>query len=57
MKLVAATILSRFQLALTNNRPMLPVRRGLTIAPPASFKMVVKNRVPEAKKPEKCQVF
>lgn len=44
MKLVAATILSRFQLALTNNRPMLPVRRGLTIAPPASFKMVVKDR-------------
>ena len=45
MKLVTATILSRFQLALTNNRPLLPVRRGLTIAPPASFKMVVKNRI------------
>lgn len=44
MKLVTATILSRFQLALTNNSSLLPVRRGLTIAPPASFKMVVKNR-------------
>ena len=44
MKLVTATILSRFQLALTSNRPLLPVRRGLTIAPPASFKMIVKNR-------------
>ncbi|MBE9046395.1 cytochrome P450 [Pleurocapsales cyanobacterium LEGE 10410] len=42
MKLVTATILSRFQLALTSNQKMLPVRRGLTIAPPASFKMVVK---------------
>ena len=45
MKLVTATILSRFQLALTNKRPMLPVRRGLTIAPPASFKMVVTNKI------------
>ena len=45
MKLVSATILSRFQLALINNRPLLPVRRGLTIAPPASFKMVVKNKI------------
>ena len=44
MKLVAATIIPRFQLALTSNRPMLPVRRGLTIAPPASFKMIVKNQ-------------
>lgn len=45
MKLVAATILSRFQLALTSNRPMLPVRRGLTLAPPASFTMKVKDRI------------
>ena len=41
MKLVIATILPRFQLELTSNRPMLPVRRGLTLAPPNSFKMVV----------------
>jgi cytochrome P450 len=39
MKLVTATILSRFQLELTSKRQMLPVRRGLTLAPPASFKM------------------
>lgn len=44
MKLVMATILPRFQLALTNPRPMYPVRRGLTLAPPASFKMVVKSK-------------
>ena len=43
MKLVTATILSRFQLDLVNKRPLLPVRRGLTIAPPSSFKMVIKS--------------
>ena len=41
MKLVTATILSRFQLDLVSKRPLLPVRRGLTIAPPSSFKMVL----------------
>ena len=40
MKLVTATILSRWQLELTSKRQMLPVRRGLTLAPPASFEMV-----------------
>ena len=39
MKLVTATILSRWQLKLESDRLMLPVRRGLTLAPPASFKM------------------
>ena len=41
MKLVLATVLSRFELALTNNRPLKPVRRGLTLAPPASMRMIV----------------
>jgi cytochrome P450 family 110 len=41
MKLVTATILSRWQPELTSKRQMLPVRRGLTIAPPASFKMTL----------------
>ena len=45
MKLVTATILSRCQLELMSDRSMLPVRRGLTIAPPSSFKMVVKNQI------------
>ena len=40
MKLVTATFLSRFELSLTSKRPMLPVRRGLTLAPPASFEMI-----------------
>ena len=44
MKLVTTTILANFELNLTGDRPMKPVRRGLTIAPPASFKMIVKNK-------------
>jgi hypothetical protein len=35
-------VLFRFQLALTNKRPLSPVRRGITLAPPAYFKMVIK---------------
>ncbi|HEY9651989.1 MAG TPA: cytochrome P450 [Coleofasciculaceae cyanobacterium] len=40
MKLVLATILSHFQLALTDSRPVKPVRRGLTMAPPSNLRMV-----------------
>ena len=45
MKLVTATILSRFQFKLVNNRPLSPVRRGLTIAPPTSFKMKIEQKI------------
>ena len=45
MKLVIATVLSRFQLKLASNSRMLPVRRGLTIAPPSSFKIIVANKI------------
>ena len=45
MKLVTATILSKFQLALTNNRPLSPARRGLTLSAPSSFKMRVKQSI------------
>lgn len=44
MKLVLATILSRFQLALVNNRPVRPVRRGLTVAPPSGLRMIATNQ-------------
>ncbi len=44
MKLVLATIVSRFELALTDNRPIKPVRRGLTYAPPGNLRMVVTQR-------------
>ena len=40
MKLVLATILSRFQVSLVNKRPLRPVRRGLTLATPAGMRMV-----------------
>ena len=41
MKLVIATLLSHWQLKLTSRRPLNPIRRGLTIAPPSSFKMML----------------
>lgn len=41
MKLVLATIVSRFQLSLVDRRPVKPVRRGVTVAPPATMQMVV----------------
>lgn len=42
MKLVIKKILSRIELALINNRPVRPIRRGLT-AGPTPFRMVVKK--------------
>jgi len=41
MKLVLATIMSKLQLALVNQRPIKPVRRGLAIAPPNHLRLVV----------------
>jgi cytochrome P450 len=47
MKLVLATMLSRYQLALTDQRPVKPVRRGVTLAPPATLRMVVTSHRPQ----------
>lgn len=44
MKLILATILLHFQLALTHSRPVKPVRRGVTLAPPKGMRMVVKRQ-------------
>jgi cytochrome P450 len=44
MKLVLATILSRFQVSLVNKSPVRPVRRGLTLAAPAGMRMVANCR-------------
>jgi cytochrome P450 len=44
MKLVLATILSRYELKLVGNRPVKPTRRGLTVAPPGSMRMVVSQQ-------------
>lgn len=46
MKLVLAMILRRYQLELVNQRPVKPVRRGLTVAPPSGLKLRVKERKP-----------
>lgn len=40
MKLVLMTILSLFKLSLVDQRPVQPVRRGLTLAPPGNLRMV-----------------
>ncbi len=45
MKLVTTTILSSFELDLIKKQPIKPVRRGLTMAPPPSLTMVVKNKI------------
>ncbi|MEA5534922.1 cytochrome P450 [Crocosphaera sp. XPORK-15E] len=49
MKLILVTVLSRWQLELKDSKPMLPVRRGLLLAPPNDFQMVVKAKKTTAK--------
>lgn len=44
MKLVLATILSRFELASLSGHPVKPVRRGITIVPSGGVPVVVKNK-------------
>jgi cytochrome P450 len=44
MKLVLAKIVSRFQLVLADSRPVKPVRRGFTLAPPSDMQMVLTAR-------------
>lgn len=44
LKLSIATLLADFDLALLHSRPLLPARRGLTMAPPASMKLRIKAR-------------
>jgi unspecific monooxygenase len=50
MKIVLASIVSRFELALADNRPVKPVRRGLTMVPAGDLKMVVKGERQEKKR-------
>jgi cytochrome P450 len=47
MKLVLATILSRFQLSVSDRRPIKPVRRAVTVAPPGGMRMVATQRQPQ----------
>ena len=47
MKLILVTVLSRWQLTLTDSKPMLPVRRGLLLAPPDGFRMLATGIHPQ----------
>ncbi len=50
MKLVLATIMSKYELTLANKKPEKPSRRGVTMAPANGVKMIVKGeRVREQK--------
>lgn len=40
MKLALATIISKYRLTKSDRRPVKPVRRGLTLSPPANMRMV-----------------
>jgi len=51
MKIALATILSEFQLSLVNQRPVYPVRRGLTLAAPAGMQMIPTVQVTRASIP------
>ncbi len=50
MKLVLATILSQWQLALADSKPVKPVRRGLLMAPSDGVRMVVKGKRPQSQR-------
>jgi len=45
MKLVLAKVLSQYSLELAENRPVMPVRRGVTMAPAGGVPLVVKGRI------------
>ena len=44
MKLVLATIISNYQLALADNQPVKPQRRGVTLAPAGGIQMMLKGK-------------
>ncbi len=51
IKLVLATILSRYQLSLVNHQPEKPQRQGVTIGPSSGVKMLVKAQRTPFKSP------
>lgn len=50
MKLVLATILSNYQLALADSQPVKPQRRGFTIAPAGGVRMVLQGQRQDKKR-------
>ncbi|MDZ8050503.1 MAG: cytochrome P450 [Aulosira sp. ZfuVER01] len=51
MKIVLATILSHFQVSGVSKHPVYPVRRGLTVAPPAGMRMIARPQIKRASTP------
>jgi cytochrome P450 len=51
MKLVLATVLSNFQLALVDNRPIKAVRRGITLTPSKGVPMIMTSQIKRASTP------
>ena len=47
MKLVLATVLSRWQMQLADSKPVKPVRKGLLFSPAGGVKMMVKGKRPQ----------
>lgn len=43
MKIVIATVLKKYQLALAEKKPVKPVRRGVTVAPAGGIKMMLES--------------
>jgi unspecific monooxygenase len=44
MKLVLATLLTRYELGLANNKPETPQRRGVTLAPARGVQLIIKGQ-------------
>lgn len=44
MKLVLATMISRYQMTLASNKPEIPQRRGVTLAPGTGVKLVLNGK-------------
>ncbi|MGD1866774.1 MAG: cytochrome P450 [Phormidesmis sp.] len=44
LKLSIATLLADFEMTLPHSRPLFPARRGLTMAPPASMKLKIREK-------------
>ena len=50
MRLVLATLMSNFEIALADNRPVKPQRRGLTLGPAGGVKMLMKGERKQVEK-------
>lgn len=51
MKLVLATLLTRYELSLAESKPVVPIRRGVTTAPKGGVKLISKGQRPTVSTP------